>query len=121
MGQKTMTKREKQQRAEDAKAYLLRYCQPGTRVYCVLRHCSESGMKRVIQLYAVSDAIDREEGDLVKIGHWAAAVLDRRFDCDRNGVVCNGCGMNMCFELVYSLSQALFGPGEGRALTHEEL
>lgn len=95
----------KQQQAEEARQSLLKFCPPGARVYCVLRHVSKSGMSRVIQL-VVNDATD---GHLVQIGHWAARLLDWRFDCDKNGVKVTGAGMDMGFHLVYTLSSALYG------------
>lgn len=113
-----MTKKaERAQRASEAKEYLLKYCPRGSITYCVLRHCSKSGLRRAIQLCVVDPA----DGQVVRVGHWAAQVLDRRFDCDLNGVVCQGAGMDSGFELVYSLSCALYGREErgGYELTHE--
>ena len=103
-----MTKRESKvdrERAQaDARKFLLKYCPPGTRVHCVLRSAARSGMSRVIQLFVV----DPTDGRLVRVGHWAARLLDRPFDCDRNGVKSQGAGMDMGFELVHALSCALY-------------
>lgn len=98
------TKAEREAAKEDARKYLLQYCPPGTRIYCVLRSAARSGMSRVIQLFVV----DPSDGRLVLLGQWAARLLDRQFDRDWNGVRSRGAGMDMGFELVYALSCALY-------------
>ena len=109
-----MTKAEKQLQATEVRESLLRHCPRGARVFCVLRSCARSGMSRVIQLFVLDAG-----GDLVPIGHWAARLLGRRFDCERNGVLCRGSGMDMGFELVYSLSVALYSRSGDSAHFHE--
>mgnify|MGYP001568286349 CR=1 FL=1 len=98
-----------------ARAYLEKYCPPGTKVYCVLRSAARSGMSRVIQLFVV----DPSDGRLVRVGHWAARLLDRQFDCDRNGVRSQGAGQDMGFELVYSISSVLYGRNEDGSYSKE--
>lgn len=96
------TKADRERARAEARDYLLRYCPPGTKVHCVLRSAARSGMSRVIQIFVL------HEGDLVRVGHWAARLLERPFDCDRNGVQCKGAGTDMGHELVYSLACALY-------------
>lgn len=75
------------------------------RVYTVLRHVSASGMSRDISLF-VADA-----DGLHDITYTAAAVLGERVR-DVNGhraIRVGGCGMDMGFHLVYSLSWRLYG------------
>jgi hypothetical protein len=87
---------------------------PGDTVYCVLRHRSRSGMQRVIQLIDI-----RAPRYLHFLGYNAAAALGYRYDNEREGVVVGGCGMDMGFHLVSTLSKALFG--KETALRHEWL
>lgn len=101
------TKQEKLERAEAADE-LRKILQPGTRVYCILRHCSKSGMQRVIDLALVD-----EDKSMRRIGYLAARAMGDRFDGDRGGVVIGGCGMDMGFALVYNLSRTLFVGGFG--------
>lgn len=77
----------------------------GSTVYTILRSRSRSGMQRVIGLVVFAD------GYAVHPNSAAATVLGRRWKPDHDGVVCNGAGMDMGFELVYSLGQKLYGDG----------
>ena len=85
----------------------------GTRVHTVLRHVSQSGMRREISCLVVHD------GELRGITHQVAFATSRALG-KRGGVMCNGCGMDMGFDLVYSLSAALFdGERAGYRLKHD--
>ena len=77
----------------------------GSNVYTAVRHVSRSGMTRIISAHVVMD------GELHNIGFLAAAAIGAKFDNDRGGVKLEGCGMDMTFHLVYSLSRALFPEG----------
>lgn len=79
---------------------------PGTVVYCVLRHVSASGMSRWIDLYKMT-----EDGPLW-LSYQAAKVLGAKINTgNHEGIKREGCGMDMGFDLVYSLSQALYPDG----------
>ena len=86
-------------------------------VYTVLRHVSQSGMSRDISLKTV------EDGQIRDITYTVAIALGEK-PKDKNGqrvIRVNGCGMDMGFHLVYSLSSVLY-PNEDRAgykLSHE--
>jgi len=97
----------KAQKAEQAEAFedLRSTLSPGDVVYCVLRHVSRSGMKRVIDLYVI------REGDLCRISWSVSRALGWKLDGSHDGIVVNGCGMDMGFHLVYSLGQALWPNG----------
>jgi hypothetical protein len=87
-------------------------------VYTILRHVSRSGMQRRISLVVIAGG--SEQGDppyLADISYHASCVLERRFNRDDWGIVCNGAGMDMGFEIVYNLSSRLYG-GDGYALSH---
>jgi hypothetical protein len=75
---------------------------PGSEVKTILRHCSRSGMSR-----SISVVIDGE--DLTWL---AARAMGEKFD-RYGGITRGGCGMDMGFDLVYSLSRRLYPDGFG--------
>ena len=80
-------------------------------VYTVLRSVSSSGMTRHISLKVVDS-----DGDILDITYLAAQALGDKVS-DKHGhntIKVSGCGMDMGFHLVYSLSSVLFN-GEERA------
>lgn len=98
-----------QQAARDAARDRLREIfKPGDKVHCVLRHVSRSGMRRVIELVKI-DA----EGDPRYWGRLVAEACGYRYDREREGIVVNGCGMDMGFALVYDLGRTLWPEGYG--------
>lgn len=106
----------------DAIASLRKILKRGDTVYTVLRKVAPSGMSREIDLYVFRGA----RGDKkVYLSGYASTVLD--IPRAREGgwaLKVRGGGMDMGFDLVYSLSRAIFGkPGSksdaGYALKHE--
>jgi len=97
----------KAQKAEQAEALeeLRNSLSPGDVVYCVLRHVSRSGMKRVISLFVIRG------GELCRISWSVSQALGWKLDTAHNGIAVTGCGMDMGFHLVYSLGQALWPNG----------
>lgn len=84
-------------------------------VYTVLRSVSASGMTRHISLL-VAGIDNAGKPALFDITFHAAKVLGDKLQ-ERNGhrtIKVNGCGMDMGFHLVYSLSSVLFA-GQDRA------
>jgi hypothetical protein len=76
-------------------------------VYTILRHRSKSGMSRNISLKYVKG------GQLMDITYSAAIVLGWPIVEEFNRAIkVNGCGMDMGFHLVSSLSSALFSARE---------
>jgi hypothetical protein len=110
---KSLSKAEKEQ----AKEYLLAWLKPGDTVHCVLRHVSRSGMRRVIDLLYIQPK--RADVQIYHAGFNAARAAGYPYDRERQGLVIDGCGMDMGFEAVYQLSRALFG--DGYKLTHQWL
>jgi hypothetical protein len=99
---------------EEARTHLLEDygIKPGDKLYTILRRVSASGMSRVIDIV---QPMAQKDGT-VKMYHlgWnAAQVLGAKYDSERQGVRVSGCGMDMGFHLVYSLSCALFPDGFG--------
>lgn len=78
---------------------------PNDSIYTKVTHVSRSGMSRKIQAFMVRD------DDIVNITRWVAAVNDDRYDRDSREITVNGCGMDMCFDLVYRLGHYLWPEG----------
>lgn len=95
---------------EVAREILERFFPKGSTVYTVLRSVSRSGMTRIIGVVAIQD------GEPYHPNYATAAILDRAVKFDRDGVVCHGAGMDMGFELAYSIGRALYD--DGYALNH---
>lgn len=94
---------------DEARARLLAWLKPGDAVHTILRHCSRSGMSREIGVVL----LPRKGRDYVLHPNHAVAVLLGERRGKRDGVIVGGCGMDMGFHIVYSLSQALFPSGYG--------
>lgn len=99
---KTKKLTQKQADKLEALKLLRKWCKPGTKVYTVLRNVSRSGMTRHIDMYCF------HKGDKLYLSGYAARVLDYRIAA-RGGLVVGGCGMDMGYHLVNSLSYALHG------------
>jgi len=89
---------------EQVKTELLQRVKPGQTVYCNLKSVSASGMRREIGLLIV------ENGEIHNISFAASIVTGRKLS-NKGGIVCNGCGMDMGFDLVYGLGSALWPTG----------
>jgi hypothetical protein len=86
----------------------------GSKVYTVLRHAT--AMRRTVSPIGIS-----KNGDHLQIADWSykvATVLGWNLDRKRAGIIVTGCGMDMGFHLVHSLSSILY-EGDGFALKHE--
>lgn len=87
----------------------------GSTVYTVIRHTSQSGMQRAIQILAV----DKTYGDIVDVSHYVAeAGLFSRHP-KHPGLKVNGAGMDMAYHVAYTLARTLYG--DGYALTQRAL
>jgi hypothetical protein len=107
-----LTEAEKAEKVKWTKE-LRRTCPPGTRVYTVLQHVSRSGMMRAISCYVVKGR------EIVNITFQVGKVLEYRHHKD-GGLKVGGCGMDMGFHLVNSLSYALHGmESKGKGASEE--
>lgn len=79
---------------------------PGDMIYTKLVHVSRSGMYRVIDCYVIRSNEPRRIS-------WSVAQLTEGYDRRHEGVKASGCGMDMGFHVVYSLSRTLFPLGFG--------
>ena len=89
---------------EHDKAELLQMIKPGDSIWCNVVSVSRSGMSRTIKLYIVEGARIRN------ISGYVATLTGNQWVKD-GGVKVNGCGMDMCFHLVYELGCALWPNG----------
>lgn len=90
----------------EAMQRLKKWIKPGDTVYTVLRHVSQSGMMRHISLYVI------KRNKPIFLDYSVSQLLEcPQANTFRGGLKRSGCGMDMGFDLVYSLSWALFKDG----------
>jgi hypothetical protein len=91
----------------EAVAKLREMLPPGSTVYTILRHVSPPSMSRKMSLVVISG------GKAEHITWLAARALgDKAVDYRGNWAIkVSGCGMDMGFHLVYSLSRRLYPQG----------
>ncbi len=94
------TRLTKAQQAEKQEAIekLREYFKPGDTILVILRHVARSGMSRSISV--MNDGWDES--------YLVARALERTIDQNNGGVKCGGAGMDMGFEIIHSLSYALY-------------
>jgi hypothetical protein len=102
----TISKKEQKKLDYDyAKEQLLTYyINEGDTIYTVLRSVAPSGMSRTMSLKVVKN------GKILDLTYYASVVLDYPL-VEVNGsraLRVGGCGMDMGFHVVYSLSRVLF-------------
>lgn len=101
----------KRKRDEEAIERLRELFPVGATVFTHVDHVARSGMSRQIRAYSIRPAPASPSGVHVwDVSGFVARALARRGSID-DGVRCGGCGMDMAFELVYSLAQVLHGDG----------
>lgn len=101
----TKAQKAERERAE-AREQLLERLSPGDKVWTVVDHVSSSGMTRWIRCFVVVG------GDLVDVSWLVAPVVQSPLHSRGHlGVERGGCGMDMGFDLVYSLARALWPGG----------
>ncbi len=84
-------------------------------VYTDIARVSRDGMSRSIKVFVAHD------GEILNVSRQVADVLGWRFS-KKNAVVVGGCGMDMGFHTIYSISHAIFNDETkdraGYCLTH---
>lgn len=78
-------------------------------VYTIVRHAARSGMNRSISCYIA------HKGEIICIDWHVSRILGWSISRNHGGVNVSGCGMDMGFHLVYSLSSCLFRNVNGRS------
>lgn len=94
----------------------------GSTVYTILRSVSRSGMTRGIDCYMLS--IENVGGQQVAVPNWITSYVGHAIDSPQPenywrkslGLKVGGCGMDMGFHVVNSLSYALYD--DGYAIKH---
>ena len=92
---------------DDAVTKLRELLAPGDTVHTILRHVARSGMSRVIGCYKLDGGEARWLSPLV------AKVTGFRFSDKWKALVVGGCGMDMGFHVVSTLSRVLYPEGFG--------
>jgi hypothetical protein len=102
------TKEEKQK----ARDYLLNFCgiKCGDEIYSVVMKVAPSGMSRQIKFFVAKDK------RIIDITPSVARLTDNRLK-DYWTLAISGCGMDMCFKVVYDLASVLFPGGDGKYIT----
>jgi hypothetical protein len=78
------------------------------KVYTKVNHVTASGMSRSISAY-----VGTKTGEIIKIDWYIMQLMDEKIDNKHGGIKMGGCGMDMCFALVYNLSSFLFRNEDG--------
>ena len=110
MAQSTTKVPLKQVSRDEAREALLKMLKPGDTVYTILRHVSRSGMMRHIEpviLREFTSSTGKATIEPVFIGGRVSALLGYTTN-GKGAVKMGGCGMDMCFALVYEISAHLF-------------
>ena len=102
------------QEEESAKAYLLSIMEKQEKptLYTSLTHVSASGMSRDMKVLAVVG------GEIVDVTYYVGKIIGTLKE--RNGqrvIRVGGCGMDMGFHVVYTVSAVLYGYEERGAYT----
>lgn len=96
---------------QHAEEMLRRFCPAGSKIKGVVTNVARSGMSRSIRFFVVSDGEMQEiTGYICTLGI-AGAVFTR------HGARVPGCGMDMIFHTIHSLSYRLYN--DGYALTQQ--
>lgn len=78
---------------------------PGDTLYTILRHVSRSGMRRAVDVILATDSVPHS------IAYNVGRATASSFDDKHGGIIVNGCGMDVGFELVYNLGRVLWPDG----------
>ena len=90
---------------EEAIAKLKEAIKPGDLLYTQLEHVTKSGMNRFIRVRKVEDNYPYEYTGLV------AKALDWTYSDKYHAIKVGGCGMDMGFHLINTLSYTLYDDG----------
>lgn len=78
----------------------------GSTAYTTVMKVAPSGMSRHIKILSGNDG-----GGIQNVSWYVSEYLDMQFKDDTDAVFIRGGGMDMGFELIYRLSQSLYGDG----------
>lgn len=108
-----------EERKAELIAQLQEYCKAsGYKLYTILRHCSKSGMSRIIEVLAIPGPDKKGYNSVLWLGGMIAELLEYKYayasKSDSGGIKIEGCGMDMGFAIVYELSAMLYGKDAGK-------
>jgi hypothetical protein len=89
--------------------YMNEYVKPGDTVYTMLRHVSSSGMSRTIRVFVMY--VKDNKPHIYDVSHLVSDIIGYKLDKNRDGLKVEGCGMDMGFAVVHSLSYAMWPDG----------
>lgn len=92
-------------RAEDIARFYCNYLHGQTTIWALCRHVSSGGATRVLSFFIVKD------NTIICIDWFLQEFLGYKSHKKFDGVVIKGCGMDMGFHVVYSLSRKLYDDG----------
>ena len=112
---------------QESKAMIERFAPEGTVIYGVVRDVARSGMSRTIDFFCIDigrPIHPREIWDqprMVYLSGYMATILG--YARTKQGALkVRGCGMDMIFHCVNSLSYAMHGlEGKGNTYKHEQI
>lgn len=93
----------KAERAKSIEYLRGEYLKPGDTVYVILRHVSQSGMSRFVDLFVVKN------NRPLRITWNAAKALATRYDRKHEAIYVGGCGFCAAHAVVTDLAWHLFG------------
>lgn len=99
---------------EEARKILLEQIgiKPGDIIYSIVRKVASSGMSRQIDFYYIRKKSGRP--------HWISPRISQilGYSVTAGGALkVRGCGMDMCFKVVYDLASQLWPGGDGKYKT----
>ena len=98
--------------AEKAREELLQVLKPGDTVYTILRHVSQSGMMRHIDVIVLGHGRVLPSEDIRPLYYnYAVSKILGRKRTDSGSLKVGGCGMDMGFSIVYGMGRALWPDG----------
>lgn len=86
----------------------------GSTVTTILMKTNRTGDRHWVKVLAVGT-----DGEILRISYLVVKAGIGKLDLDEQSVVVTGGGMDMAYDIVHSLSRALYG--DGRQLTHRAL
>ena len=92
-------------KAEDVARFYCNYLHGQTTIWVLCRHVSSAGATRVLSFFVVKD------NTIICIDWFLQDFLGYKSHKKFDGVVVKGCGMDMGFHVVYSLSRKLYDDG----------
>lgn len=102
-----MEKNKKQVEKTEEIKYLRKVLKINPVIYTIVRHVSQSGMQRRISCFAAI------KGEIINLDWYIEKLGTYKRHKKYEGLIVNGCGMDMGFSVVYNTSSALYPEDRG--------